>query len=518
MRVIIEGWRFLPHSYGVVDRALCLELLQRPGVQVLHRDVPYVHSVIRNEPATLGDPQLAARMAQVPPADAAQEADATLRLFAPLNLEPAPRGRTLVFTTAEFGMHDPQQIGRSSLPALNAQRDLALLTPSQWSRSGLIRAGADPDKVVVIPHGIDPAIFHPPEPKQREALRRQRGWEDSFIFLNVGALTANKGIVDLLRAMAALADEFPSARLVIKGLDSLYRSKACLQEYLAALSEDERRRVEPRLVYLGETLSSEQTAALYQAADAYVAPYRAEAFNLPVLEAAGCGLPVICTAGGPTDEFTDESFALRIRSDLRPALQMKDIPGAVELVPDAGHLAEQMRRLLAEPQTLARCRDSGSAFVTARFTWKHAADQLLALLGDEHAPAWRARPIGRAVAPGCGRATRPTRWRRRRRRPIGAAIALRRGGFASSCCERRRCTWKRYICSACSRSRRDRARLRWSISTRRRHCGRSRRSSTWDWEKPIANLGGWTKPGTACVWPFALMAAWPRRITRWAKS
>ena len=54
---------------------------------------------------------------------------------------------------------------------------------------------------------------------------------------------------------------------------------------------------------------------LYQCADAYVAPYLSEAFCLPVLEAAACGLPAICTQGGATEEFTSDEFALRLERD-----------------------------------------------------------------------------------------------------------------------------------------------------------------------------------------------------------
>ena len=44
-------------------------------------------------------------------------------------------------------------------------------------------------------------------------------------------------------------------------------------------------------------------AALYNLADAYVTPYHAEAFNMPALEAAACGVPLIVPRGGPTDDF-----------------------------------------------------------------------------------------------------------------------------------------------------------------------------------------------------------------------
>ncbi len=55
---------------------------------------------------------------------------------------------------------------------------------------------------------------------------------------------------------------------------------------------------------------------LMQAADFYVSPYIAEGFNMPVLEACACGLPVICTAGGSTEDFIDSSWCRTIQSQL----------------------------------------------------------------------------------------------------------------------------------------------------------------------------------------------------------
>jgi glycosyltransferase involved in cell wall biosynthesis len=54
---------------------------------------------------------------------------------------------------------------------------------------------------------------------------------------------------------------------------------------------------------------SRQIPSLYNLADAYVTPYRAEGFNLPACEAQACGTPVIATQGGATDDFLQGNAA-----------------------------------------------------------------------------------------------------------------------------------------------------------------------------------------------------------------
>ena len=41
MRLLVEGWRNLPHSYGLVNCYQILELLKRDEVTLFFRDAPY---------------------------------------------------------------------------------------------------------------------------------------------------------------------------------------------------------------------------------------------------------------------------------------------------------------------------------------------------------------------------------------------------------------------------------------------------------------------------------------------
>jgi glycosyltransferase involved in cell wall biosynthesis len=118
-----------------------------------------------------------------------------------------------------------------------------------------------------------------------------------------------------------------------------------------------------------------EIAELYKAADAYVAPYLGEGFNLPVLESMACGLPVICTAGGPTDDFTTPDCAMQINSKIQVAGDINK-PEMVYLKPDQQHLAFLMREIMTNDTWREKARAHGPGYVREHFTWKHAGDKL----------------------------------------------------------------------------------------------------------------------------------------------
>lgn len=212
---------------------------------------------------------------------------------------------------------------------------------------------------------------------------------DRFVFMSVGAMTPNKGIDLLLRAFDEVARTEPDAWLLLKGTDGLYPSKELLQRSMMELPTGARERVARRLSYRGETYSSRNMAAFMRAADCYVAPYRAEGFNMPVLEAAASGVAVICTAGGPTDEFTQPSFAARIRSRIVPQPLSPTETGEA-LAPDLDHLIELMRDAAAHRGTTQQRGASAAQYVAQRFTWDALTEALLNAIFPDNEPRGRA--------------------------------------------------------------------------------------------------------------------------------
>ena len=138
----------------------------------------------------------------------------------------------------------------------------------------------------------------------------------------------------------------------VKGLDGSVRHRTPRPRDPADVGGRQRASFASRLIYFGRPMPFNRMVSLYHASDCYLSPYLAEGFNMPALEAAACGLPLICTAGGPTDDFVTDAFAHRIRS------QVSTVPQASSGLGGGSFRAASRRT--ASPATRPRCHRRSS--------------------------------------------------------------------------------------------------------------------------------------------------------------
>ena len=379
--LIVEGWRLLPHSYAIVNQWQLLSLSRRTDVVLKVIDAPLCHQWWERQDGIF-EPQAEQILKSIGSAAAGENADLLLRISYPLDFAPSHSRQTVVFGTSEH-----QTIRRDQCRDYRAYQQfrqrlgppsgVKAVTPSRWSAEGFYKSGFRTDQVVVVPHGVDIETFHP-MPDLRSRVRNKLSLvESDFVFLSVGAITPNKGIDLLLRAFAQVSRKFPQARLVLKGLNPLHQSKEHLLKIMRKLPPSDQESVIRKLRYFGNSFSNRQMALLYQVADSYVSPYRAEGFNIPVLEAAASGIPVICTEGGATDDFVTETFARKIES----ARRSNSVEGQehVWLEPNIEHLIALMTSAIEDNAWCALAAKAGPQHVEANYTW----DRVVATLVQE---------------------------------------------------------------------------------------------------------------------------------------
>lgn len=178
------------------------------------------------------------------------------------------------------------------------------LTDSLSQREFLIEQGVVPAcKVSVLGRGsvcgVDEERFRP-QPACRATLREQlRLSPENVVLLFVGRLNRDKGVQDLARAFAMLADERPDVCLLVVGPD---------EENMQPVMRAECGRHVSRVRFLQFTTAPQDIMA---AADVLCLPSYREGFGSVVIEAAAVGLPAVASRiCGLVDAVVEERTGL----------------------------------------------------------------------------------------------------------------------------------------------------------------------------------------------------------------
>ena len=182
---------------------------------------------------------------------------------------------------------DPIQ--RSSTEGWIAAKSDVIVVSDGHERDFLARLyGVPPDKVAVVPGGVDVNLFYP---RSRDEARVRLGLTEDNIILCVGRLDPLKGI-DLALASSALLKDDQRIKIVLVGGDLDKDPEA---QRLAALSDS--LGISDRVRFEG-AVPHEELPWYYSAADLLMVPSYYESFGLVALEAMACGTPVVAARVG----------------------------------------------------------------------------------------------------------------------------------------------------------------------------------------------------------------------------
>jgi len=208
----------------------------------------------------------------------------------------------------------------------------------------------DRKDVTVIPNGVDTAYFSPDalasiRPWSRQQYRCSPG---EFVLVLIGNDWRNKGLPALLQALAVCKD-LP-IRLLIVGQDepTSFRGVA---EILG---------VEDRVQFFAPV---RDIRTFYAAADCLVAPSLEDSFNLPVLEAMSCGLPVVVSQHAGVSDWLDDS---------QDCIILKDPQNGAELA--------QAIRALAADLRLRNAIGANACLTAKKFSWDTHTNEVRKLL------------------------------------------------------------------------------------------------------------------------------------------
>lgn len=195
--------------------------------------------------------------------------------------------------------------------------------------------------------GVDADRFHPDKVARREVRAELSLREDDIVFLYLGRLTRDKGLLDLAAAFQAIHGGLPRTRLVFVGPDE----------------EGLRGEIERTL---GQALASTRFVPFtpvperYMAAcDVFCLPSYREGFGSVLIEAAAAGAPALASRiYGITDAVED------------------GVGGFLHEPRDVERIAELMERLASDPVLRAKLADAARTRALDKFSSKRLSEAM----------------------------------------------------------------------------------------------------------------------------------------------
>ncbi len=385
-KVLIEGWKEINHSFAMVNQYQLLELVGESELALFHKELPYPSAAWVKEKNGAGfnteSTQLIDNIAK--PTD--QEFDCVYTIGWPFRRASVQTKKTITFMVTEFGLDGDSFLEKGhEISALVAGSNI-IVTPSVWSKEKIVGFGIPRDKVVVVPHGIDSDIFYPPSRQEKQAIREQLGVSsEHFVFLNVGGMHWNKGVDLLVLAFAAVRKKHTHVKLVLKDNRKIYGITAesivhdVMRRYPDLIDES----IIKSIILLTSNVSLDQLRLLYGAVDSYASPYRAEGFNLPVIESIASGTKVIVSKGGATDDFCNSDIAWFIDCNQVDSRAAPIAKYGYHLEPKIDSLIAQMELAILDQGSSEASFSSGRDRLIKEFSWASCTKKLVALMTDD---------------------------------------------------------------------------------------------------------------------------------------
>jgi len=251
----------------------------------------------------------------------------------------------IVYTAHAFSFHEYLSPWQARLYALLERFashlcDVIAVDSESVRQRGLAYKVADPDRIRVIPMGIDTERFDPEKHRSNRAVvRAELGLRpDATIVGAVARFVPDKGLDTLLQAIGLLVKRFPEAQCLLVGDGPLRNELWNLSKALG---------VDRHVVFSGYRSDIPQ---LLSAMDLYMLPTRREGFGVAFAEAMSMEVPVIASRIAPLDEIIVDGRT-----------------GVLAAVDDPAAFAKAAEPLLADAEFRRRMGQAGRRHVVEQF-------------------------------------------------------------------------------------------------------------------------------------------------------
>ena len=253
--------------------------------------------------------------------------------------------------------------------------------PSEWQLNVLKENGVNPEKIKVVPEGVDPIKYNPINTNNKK-LR----------ILHIGTWEYRKSSYEIINAFLNVFGDNDNVEFRI-GVNNKFRKQDSPLETFRKFGLP----IQKNIVFL-DTLYEEDYIKEIQNADVYVSCARSEGWNLPLIQSLACGVPSIYSKCGGQLEFTKENIGVGINIiGEEPAQKIIKINGnkwnwdlythidGNLYLPDYQHFENELKNLYnswlnGKYDTYKKQALLDSVFITKNFNWDKIAENATNIL------------------------------------------------------------------------------------------------------------------------------------------
>ena len=186
----------------------------------------------------------------------------------------------------------------------------------------------------------------------------------------------------IVEAFIIFRQKYSHIRLLLKDQSNLYgiQSQNIISQVLSKKPHLNQQALLSSFILINTNLTLNQLRSIYGGADCYLSPYRAEGFNLTVLEALACGSEAIVTEGGATDDFCNHASIGKVKSNLVVSEELNKSKGGNNLYylePELDSLVEEMEKKIIESKSN---NFETATLVRKKYDWDRIAEKLHELI------------------------------------------------------------------------------------------------------------------------------------------
>lgn len=247
---------------------------------------------------------------------------------------------------------------------LHLYKQAALIVPvAESTREYLLGKGVAPEKIKIIPNGVDEQYLSSVSPTPLE-VREQLGLQGKFIVSYIGTHGMSHALDVVLRAAQQFGED--------SGVHFLFIGEGAEKDHLKRLADELRL---PNVTFLNEQ-SRDRLPGFYRASDVSLVPLKRLPIFKKVLpsklfELMGTGCPIVCGVEGE---------AARLVANAEAGLCIEP--------ENSDALAAAIKRLRAEPELRRQMGESGQRFVRTHYLRSTLAERYLDVIEPIIGKCW----------------------------------------------------------------------------------------------------------------------------------